>query len=276
MRSLCEIATRTLGQPIVVESRPGAGGTLGPMTVAQQAQPDGYTLTQMHLSVLRRPWMMRTPQWDPIADFTHIIGLTGWLFGTAVKANSRFQTWKDMVAYARANPGKLTYATSGVGTSNHLAMETIQEREGIELTHVPYRGANEGVTAVIGGHVDMICDSSAWGPFVESGAMRALSVWSGERAARFPDVPTLKELGHDMVVTSPYGISGPKGMDEGIVRVLHDAFKAALFDPDNAKVRAQFDMPLVYSDTESYRRFIVERVEYERNMVRRLGLTLEG
>ncbi|MDB5375072.1 MAG: Tripartite-type tricarboxylate transporter, receptor component TctC, partial [Belnapia sp.] len=162
LRSMGEIASRALGQPVVVENKPGAGGTLGPMTVAQQSRPDGYTLTQMHLSVLRRPWMMKTPLWDPVTDFTHIIGLTGWLFGTAIKADSRFETWQQMIAYARANPGKLTYSTSGIGTTNHLAMETIQELEKIELTHVPFRGSNEGVTAALAGQVDMVCDSSAW------------------------------------------------------------------------------------------------------------------
>ena len=276
LRSIGEIVAKALGQPMVVQNRPGAGGTLGPMTVAQQARPDGYTLTQMHLSVLRRPWMMRTPQWDPIGDFTHIIGMTGWLFGTAVKADSPFRTWQEMIAYARANPGRLTYTTSGIGTTNHLAMESIQEKERVQLTHVPYRGSNEAVTAVIGGQVDMVCDSSTWAPFVEAGQMRALSVWTAERVGRFPNVPTLKELGYDMTVTSPYGVSGPKGMDEGIVRILHDAMKEALMSRENTEVRARFDMPLVYQDTQTYRAFIAERVEYEKAMVRRLGLTLDG
>lgn len=276
LRSIGDLATRVLGQPVVVRNQPGAGGTLGPMTVAQQARPDGYTLTQMHLSVLRRPWMMRTPQWDPVADFTHIIGMTGWLFGCAVKANSPFRTWQEMIAFAKANPGKLNYTTSGIGTTNHLAMETIQEKEGVQLTHVPFRGSNEAVTAVIGGQVDMVCDSSTWAPFVESGQMRALSVWTAERVRRFPEVPTLKELGYDLVVTSPYGVSGPKGMDEGVVRVLHDVMRDALHSPENTEVRGRFDMPLVYQDTRTYRAFIAERVEYEKTMVRRLGLTLDG
>lgn len=276
LRSIGDLATRVLGQPVVVRNQPGAGGTLGPMTVAQQARPDGHTLTQMHLSVLRRPWMMRTPQWDPVADFTHIIGMTGWLFGTAVKADSRFRTWQDMIAFARANPGRLTFTTSGIGTTNHLAMESIQEKDGIQLTHVPFRGSNEAVTAVIGGQVDMVCDSSTWAPFVESGQMRALSVWTAERVRRFATVPTLKELGYDLVVTSPYGVSGPKNMDEGVVRVLHDVMRDALMTPENTEVRARFDMPLVYQDTRTYRAFIAERVEYEKAMVRRLGLTLDG
>lgn len=276
LRSIGDLATRALGQPVVVRNQPGAGGTLGPLTVAQQARPDGYTLTQMHLSVLRRPWMMRTPQWDPVADFTHIIGMTGWLFGCAVKANSPFQTWQEMIAYARANPGRLNYTTSGIGTTNHLAMESIQEKDGVQLTHVPFRGSNEAVTAVLGGQVDMVCDSSTWAPFVENGQMRALSVWTAERVRRFANVPTLKELGYDLTVTSPYGVSGPRNMDEGVVRVLHDVMRDALMTPENAEVRGRFDMPLVYQDTQTYRAFIAERVEYEKAMVRRLGLTLDG
>ncbi len=276
LRSLGDIAGRAVGQPVVIQNRPGAGGTLGPLAVAQQARPDGYTLTQMHLSVLRRPWMMRTPGWDPVADFTHIIGMTGWLFGTAVKANSPFQSWQEMIAHARANPGRLTFTTSGIGTTNHLAMETIQEKEGVQLTHVPYRGSNEAVTAVLAGQVDMVCDSSTWAPFVESNQMRALSVWTAERVRRFPTVPTLVELGYDLTVTSPYGVSGPKGMDEGVVRVLHDVMKDALMTPENAEVRSRFDMPLVYRDTQAYRAFIAERTEYEKAMVRRLNLSLDG
>ncbi len=276
LRSLGDIASRALGQPVVVQNRPGAGGTLGPLSVAQQARPDGHTLTQMHLSVLRRPWMMRTPGWDPVGDFTHIIGMTGWLFGCAVKADSRFNTWQEMIAFARANPGRLTYTTSGIGTTNHLAMESIQLKDGVQLTHVPYRGSNEAVTATLGGQVDMVCDSSTWAPFVENNQMRALSVWTEQRVQRFPTVPTLKELGYDLVVTSPYGVSGPKGMDEGVVRVLHDVMRDALMTPENALVRSRFDMPLVYQDTQTYRAFIAERVDYERAMVRRLNLSLDG
>lgn len=276
LRSIGDLAGRALGQPVVIQNRPGAGGTLGPMQVAQQGRPDGYTLTQMHLSVLRRPWMMRTPQWDPVADFTHIIGMTGWLFGCAVKADSPFQTWQQMIAHARANPGKLNFTTSGIGTTNHLAMETIQEKEGVQLTHVPFRGSNEAVTAVLGGQVEMVCDSSTWAPFVENGQMRALSVWTAERVPRFPTVPTLNELGYDLTVTSPYGVSGPKGMDEGVVRVLHDVMKDALMSPENTDVRSRFDMPLVYQDTRTYRAFIAERVDYEKAMVRRLNLSLDA
>ncbi|MCO6419038.1 tripartite tricarboxylate transporter substrate binding protein [Siccirubricoccus sp. KC 17139] len=274
MRSLAELAQATLGQPVVVENRPGASGTLHVQPLAA-SRPDGYTLGQMHLSIVRRPFLVRTPPWDAVADFTHILRLCGWMYGVAVKADSPWQDWRSFIAHAKANPGKLTFATSGIATTNHLAMEELGVREGVEFTHVPYRGSSEGMTAVLSGAVDCIADSSVWVPQVESGAMRALCVWTAERVPRLPGVPTLKELGHDMVVTSPYGISGPKGMDPGVVRALHDAFKAALFSPANTAVRAQFDMPEQYLDSEAYAGFIAQRAEYEKTMVQRLGIRLD-
>lgn len=275
LRSIGELATRVLGQSVVIENRSGAGGTLHAVYLAREARPDGYTLGQMHLSVVRRPYLVRAPQWDVTTDFTHIIGMTGWLFGVAVKADSPFRTFPEMIAHARANPGKLSYSTSGIATSNHLAMEDLVARERVELTHVPFRGANEGVTAVLSGSVDMIADSSTWAGNVEAGQMRLLCVWSEERAPRFPSVPTLKELGYDMVVTSPYGVSGPPRMDPGVVKVLHDVMRDALMSQENTRVRAQFDMPLAYLNTEQYQDFIIRRAAYEREIVTRLGIRME-
>lgn len=276
LRNLADLASRALGQPVVAENRSGAGGTLHALTLAREARPDGYTIGQMHLSVVRRPFLVRTPQWDATKDFTHIIGLTGWLYGIAVKADSPFKTFREMIAHAKANPGKLSFATSGIATTNHLAMEDIAAREGASFTHVPFRGSSEGVTGVLSGTVDMIADASAWAPQVEAGAMRLLCVWTEERVARFPDAPTLKELGHDMVVTSPYGISGPPRMDPGIVRVLHDTLRDGLMSAENTRVRGQFDMPTAYLNTEQYQEFIFRRAAYEQEIVTRLGIRMDG
>ena len=275
LRSLAEIAGRSLGQTIVVENRPGASGTMGALAMKTQARPDGYTITQMHLSIIRRPFIVRNPPWDPVNDFSHIIGLTGWLFGIAVKADGPIKSFADYLAYARANPGRLTYTTSGIATTNHLTMEELSSREKIELVHVPYRASNEAAVAVASGEVMSVADSSAWGPLVEGGQLRLICVWSAERSKRFPDAPTLRELGYDMVVTSPYGLSGPKGMDPAVVKTLHDALKAALFTPENARVRENFDMPLEYYDTEDYRGFVARRAAYEKQMAERLNLRID-
>ncbi|WP_419896256.1 tripartite tricarboxylate transporter substrate binding protein [Roseomonas sp. USHLN139] len=274
LRSLADLAGKLMGQTVLVENRSGARGLLAAQALLQ-AQPDGYTLAQQHLSVLRHPFMTKARSWDPVEDFTQIIGLTGWLFGVVVRSDSPIRSWADYVAAAKARPGHLTYSTSGIGTSNHIAMEDLCNRLGIQLTHVPFRGSTEGVTALLGSQIDSIADSSAWVPQVEAGQFRLLSVWSPERARRFPDVPTLKELGIDMAVTSPYGLVGPKGMDPGVVRALHDAMKAALMSPENTAVRERWDMPLAYMDTESYRSFTVQRVAYERDMVAKLNLSID-
>ena len=274
LRSIAELSSRELGQPVVIENRAGAGGTLHAIHLAREARPDGYTVGQMHLSIIRRPFLVSQPQWDTTTDFTHIIGLTGWLFGMAVRADSPFQSLQDVLEYARANPGAVSYSTSGIATTNHLAMETLQEMTGVEFTHVPFRGATEGITAVLGGQVTMIADSATWAPHVEAGRLRALSVWTPERWPAFPDVPTLREIGYDIVVTSNYGISGPPRMDPGIVRILHDAFHEALMHEDNARVRHNFNMPLVYLDTQQFHQFVLERAAYERELIGRLGIRM--
>ncbi|MDW8314534.1 MAG: tripartite tricarboxylate transporter substrate binding protein [Rhodovarius sp.] len=275
MRAMTESVSRTLGQPVVVENRPGAGGTMHAVHLAREARPDGHTIGQMHFSIIRRPFLVRQPQWDAVRDFTHIIGLAGWLFGVAVRAEAPWRDFREMIEDARRRPGRISFATSGVATTNHLAMEQIMEREGVQLLHVPFRGSNEALPAVLNGQVDMVADSSTWAPMVEAGRMRLLCVWSAERARRFPDAPTLRELGYDMVVTSNYGLSGPPGMEPRIVRSLHDAFKEALLSPENARVREQYDMPLVYMDSEQYTAFIRERAEFERALIARLGIRME-
>lgn len=275
LRSLADVATKALGQPVLVENRSGARGLLAAQALLQ-SPPDGYTLAQHHLSVLRHPFMTKARSWDPVEDFTPVIGLTGWLFGVVVRSDSPIRSWADYVTAARAKPGQMSYSTSGIGTSNHIAMEDICNRLGIQMMHVPFRGSTEGVTALLGGQIDSIADSSAWVPQVESGQFRLLCVWSPERAKRFPEVPTLRDLGLDLAVTSPYGIAGPKGMDSGVVRVLHDALKQALLSPENTAIRERWDMPLSYLDTEAYRDFIVQRVAYEKKMVEQLKLTIDG
>lgn len=274
LRSLAELASREFGQPVVIENRAGAGGTLHAVHLAREARPDGYTIGQMHLSVVRRPFLVRDPQWDTTTDFTHIIGLTGWLFGMAVRADSPFRSFQDVLEFARRNPGRVSYATSGIATTNHLAMETLQQMTGVEMTHIPFRGATEGVSAVMGGNVTMIADSATWVPQVQAGQMRALTVWTPERWPALPDVPTLRELGYDIVVTSNYGLSGPPRMDPGVVRILHDVFRRALMHEDNARVRENFSMPLVYLDTEQFAQFIRERAAYERELIARLGIRM--
>ncbi len=271
MRAIAESASRRLKQPVVVENKPGAAGTLGALTI-KDAKADGYHLTQMPISVFRLPHMMERPNFNPLKDFTYIIHVTGYLFGVVVRADSPWKTWQDLIAYAKANPGKITYGSPGVGTSLHITMEQIAAQLGIQWVHVPFRGVSENMQACLSGSVDVTADSTGWAPLVESGKLRLLVVWSAKRAKRFPDAPTLREVGLDIVSASPYGFAGPAGMDPAVVKVLHDAFKEALFDPAHLKVLERFDMEPWYMNSADYTAFAERTYKEEGEMIRRLGL----
>ena len=270
-RALGDAAAKELGQPIVVENRTGGTGTVGPVNMALTAKPDGYTLAQIPVTVMRLPLLSKR-SWDALRDFTYVIHVTGYTFGVTTKADSKFKTWKDVVDYAKANPGKVTYATTGPGGSLHIGMEQIAAREGIKLTMVPFKGGAETNAAVLGGHVDLQADSTVWAPLVNGGELRLLNVWTGQRNKRWPDVPTLKELGYPFVFDSPFGIAGPKGMDPAVVEKLHQAFKTALASPAVKDIMEKYDFVERYMGPADYTKFVREIVASEKAVVERLGL----
>ena len=271
MRALCEAASKRLGQPVVPENKSGAGGILGAQALLNE-RPDGYTLAQMPISVFRYPAMSSRPPFDPVADFTYLVHLTGYLFGVVVRAEAPWKSFDEFLEHAKRQPGKVNYGTPGAGTSLHITMEQIAEKRGIDWTHVPFRGVAENMQALLGGQIDAVADSSGWAQLVQDGKLRLLVTWGEARAKRFPEVPTLREVGIDIVSASPYGIAGPKGMDAGVVRALHDAFKDALNDPSHLTVLDRFDMPVMYKNSADYAAFARQQAAEEGAMVRKLGL----
>jgi tripartite-type tricarboxylate transporter receptor subunit TctC len=272
LRKFAEIAARHLGQPIIVENKPGAGGMLGPGWMANNAKPDGYTLSQLTVGAFRQPYMQKV-DWDPLRDFTYIIGISGYTFGVVVKADSPIKTFNDFIAYAKANPGKLSYGSTGNGTSPHLLMEEVAAKTGVQLLHVPFKGNADSTQALLGGHVMAQSDATGWGKFVDAGTFRLL-VTFGEQRARW-NAPTAKELGYDVVSYSPYGIVGPRGMDPKVVKILHDAFKKTLDDPENAKVLQQLDQVYWYRSSEDYAKWAREQFVAERATIERAGLMMK-
>jgi tripartite-type tricarboxylate transporter receptor subunit TctC len=271
MRAISESAGKHLGQQIVVDNKPGASGTLGPAVVAANAKPDGYTIAQMPITVMRLPLMQKTT-WDAVNDFTYIVHLTGYTFGITTKADGQFKTWTEVVTFAKANPGKVTYASPGAGTSLHIGMEQIAAAAGIQLTHVPFKGGAETNAAVLGGHTTLQADSTGWKPLVDAGTLRLLAVWTSARSKNWPDAPTLKELGYPFVFDSPFGIAGPKGMDAAVVAKLHDAFKKAIEDQAVIATMAKYDMVPRYMDTSAYAKFVLEIIATEKAALDKMGL----
>lgn len=269
LRKMAELGSKHLGQPVIVENRPGGSGMNGPANMAKTAQPDGYTISQLPITAYRVPHMQKV-DYDPINDFSYIIGVAGYTFGIVVKAESPFKTFKDLLDYARANPGKLSYATPGTGTSLHLAMEEIGVKAGVKFLHIPFKGYADGAQALMGGHVMAQVDSTGWARFVDAGSQRLLATL-GDKRTRW-GAPTVSELGVDTVSNSPYGFVGPKGMSPQVVRVLHDAFKKAMDDPENLKVLQQLDQNYWYKSSEEYRRWAAETYAAERATIERVGL----
>jgi tripartite-type tricarboxylate transporter receptor subunit TctC len=279
MRAVAEIAQRHLGQPIIVENRPGASGTMGAQHLAREARPDGYTLSQMPMGVFRFAAMMRAnghqPPYEPLRDFTWVIRMVGYMGGVVVRPDSPHRTMRDLVEHARRNPGLLFYGTPGANTTD-VVMRRLGRAAGVEWTAVPFRGAAPNLSALFAGDINFSAETSAWADMVIEGRLRLLAVYTTTRAERFPDVPTLQELGWDVFSDSPYGFAGPRGMEPRVVLALHDAFKAALHDPAHLAVLRRFDMPVRYLDSEAYAASVVEDNQREIDTVRELGLRPGG
>ncbi|MEK6245230.1 MAG: tripartite tricarboxylate transporter substrate binding protein [Pseudomonadota bacterium] len=271
LRAFAPIASKYLGQPVIVENRPGANGTLGPTTMAATARPDGYSLSLLTITAFRVPHMEKV-NWDPRKDFTYIIGLAGVTFGVVVKSDSQFRTIFDLIQYAKANPGRLLYGASTYGATAHLAMEDFGIKAGARFLRVPLGGGTaETAKALIDGRIMAISDAAVWGPHVDAGTFRLL-VTFGERRSRW-NAPTAQELGFDILSYSPLGIVGPKGMDPKVVKLLHDAFNRTLDDPEYDKLLKRLDMVDWYKSSEDYAEWAVDQFRFQRALIERtIGL----
>ena len=270
MRSLADNASKILGQPVIVENKPGAGGTL-PAQQLQSAAADGYTLAQIPLGVFRLPYTTKI-NWDPIKDISYVLNVTGYAFGLVVPADSPLKSWTHFVGWAKANPGKLSYGSTGTMTSPHLTMELIAQKLGLELLHVPYKGSADLMQSILGGNIMAAADSTGFAPQVAAGKLRVLNTWGEQRLEKFPDAPTLKELGLGMVQNSPFGIGAPRGTPPEVVKRLHDSFKKAMEEASYITALARYDMVPMYMSSAGYTKFAQDTFVREKALVEKLGL----
>lgn len=269
-RALATSLTKQLKQSVIVENKPGAGGTLGVVDM-MRAKPDGYRLTLVPVSVFRQPYVQKT-QYDPIRDLTYVASFSAYDFILAVAADSPFKSVKDVVEYAKANKEGVDYGTPGKFTGNQVAMALLGKAAGVSFTHVPYKGDSEATTALLGGHVKTIVSTNGILNFMEAGKVRALGIAAEQRPPAFANVPTFKEAGYDVVVPSPLGLAGPKGLPEPIVQKLDAAVKAALDDPDLQRVIKTYGIRTDYRDHQAYAEFARKNFAAEKAIVQSLGL----
>ena len=217
--------------------------------------------------------MMRV-NWDPIKDFTYIIGIAGNTIGVVVKSDSKFTTLRDLLEYAKSNPGGLSYGGYLRGTTTHLVMEELGLKAGVRFSYVSGTFL-ESVKALIEGRIMAISDTAVWAPHVDTGTFRLLVTFT-EKRSRW-NVPTARELGFDVLAYSPFGIVGPKGMDPKVVKLLHDAFNRTLDDPEYDQLLKSLDMVDWYKSSEDYAEWAVDQFKFQRNLIERtIGLGRGG
>jgi tripartite-type tricarboxylate transporter receptor subunit TctC len=235
-RVIAQQLTERMKNQVIVENKPGAGSLLGAEFVIKSA-PDGYTLLLTPASYTVNPSVYKL-SFDPLNDITPIAQISKGPYIVAVHPSVPAKTLKELVAYAKANPGKLSYASSGNGAHIHVATEYLLYTAGINIVHVPYKGSGPALNDTVGGQVQMIFGSVATAlQYVKSGRLRPLAVTTPKRIAAAPDVPTVAESGYPgWEVTNWHGLVGPKGLPQDIVQRLNKEVNVAVHSPEMVKV----------------------------------------
>ena len=222
----------SLGQSIVIDNRGGAGGIIG-MDAVAKSPPDGYTLLLAHSGLTYMPGLYKTLPFDPEKDFEGVITAVSGIYVLAVTNDAPFKTFAEMVTYAKANPGKLSYGSAGIGSTLHLASEFLKRAAGINVIHVPYKGAAQATTDLVGGQIQMMFGPAvAIQPLAQAGKIRALAVTSLKRSPLAPDLPTVAESVRGFEVTGWYGLAAPAGTPKPIIARLNAETNRALKSPE--------------------------------------------
>lgn len=254
-RQLADGLAKELGQPVVIDNRPGAGGTLA-AEAALRAAPDGHTLMMSWIGNATAPALLPKVGFEITRDFVHISQMVAGANILVVNPSTGFRTLGELLAYARKNPGRLSYASSGNGSSGHLAMELLKQRAGVSMLHIPYKGGAPAMNDLLGGQVDlMFINQDAVIPHQQSGRLVPLAITSAQRNAMFPNLPTVAESFAGFEATAWAGISVPKGTPTAIVERLHAATVKALNGPMRAKQEATGAL-VVGSTPAQYTQFV--------------------
>lgn len=271
MRALASEASKILKQPIVVSNVVGAAGTLVLGRVKGE-KPDGYTIFNAPTANFCRIPHLQAVPYDPLKDFNFIMQYGLYQYGLVVRADSPWKTFEEFIDYAKKNPRKINYATSGLGTGQHIAMEYMAKKEKIEWNHVPFPGGLQAVTALLGGHVQALSQTTEWKEHVSAGTLRLLVVWTDQRLKAFPDVPTLREKGYPFSVHSALSLMGPAGMPKPVVEKLQNAFAKAMESKAFLDVLDKFDMPPAYLGSEDLTKLVNRDYTETGELIKSLGI----
>jgi tripartite-type tricarboxylate transporter receptor subunit TctC len=271
-RATAAKAEKFLGQPFTFVNNNAGGGAVA-FGMIKKVKPDGYTI--MSTATGNLIWLPFTRSVDyKLEDYTPIATNLVMTSGVVVKADSPFKTFKELVAYAKQNPGKVSYAITSAGVPMDIAMQFVAKQEGIRWTAVPTPGSDPN-TMLLGGHVTAYSGSTSWLPHVKSGAFRLLAMHSAKRMAEFPDAPTFKELGYDFVHETYSVFLAPKGTPEPVIKKIDEALKKALEDKEVADLYTKFGVYLSYRDRAQTKKDLYDSRTIVGNAMKTIGITPE-
>lgn len=277
-RLLAKLLGTRLGQPVIVENRPGAGGSIG-VEAASRQPPDGYTIiygtSGTHAANLA---LYKNVRYDPVADFVPVHGMSETPLILVVNPTRPFKTVPELIAYAKANPGKLNFGSAGPGTGTHLTAEMFQVATGIKLTHVPYKGSSPALTDLMAGNLDLMFDyPMVVMPFMKANKLIPLAVTAKTRLISAPEIPTVGELGFPDAESSAWSaVFLPAKTPPDIVKRLGDAIASAIVDPEMLAITEKFgSVPLKDYRDAKLGAFVKTEITRWREVVRKSGATLD-
>lgn len=254
-RALAAAVKKSSGNPVVIENKPGGTGTVALSALLNQS-PDGYTLCATPSSVLIRVSQLQQVPFRPLKSFKPILGFSTPELGIVVKSDSPWKKLKELVDDAVKHPGKIKYATTGVGSTTHAAVEEIAGKEKAQMIHVPYKGGNEALMALLGGHVDFASLTSEFIPSLKAGQTRLLATMSEKPSPKFPGIPTLKEAGYDFVNDAVFSVVGPYNLPRDIVEKLEKIFVRATENKEYLDTLDRLDLIPVFYDGRQFEDFL--------------------
>lgn len=275
-RLLAPPLAEKLGQPIIVDNRPGAGATIGANAVAQ-APADGYTLMLSNTAPISiSPFMLDKPPYDPVKSFTHIayIGSVPNVF--VINPSVPATNFAEFVAWLRKQPNSIGYGSGGVGSIGHIVGEVMKTQLGVKMEHVPYKGSSPMHTDLLGGQILFAIDTLPQNvPYMNAGKLRGLAVTSRNRMPLAKDVPTVIEIGQPKLIAENFfGLSGPAAMPKAVVDKLHDAMNEVLATPDIRRKLEDFGIEVGSASTAEFTDFVTKQVAEWAPAVKASGATL--
>ena len=257
----------SMGVPVVVENRPGAGSAVGSNFVAK-AKPDGYTLLLLTGAYPAQAALTKTPLFEPLRDIAMVSMVTSYPFIVNVSPTSPFRSMAELISYAKANPGKLNYSSAGIGSIHHLSSELLNVFAGTETVHIPTKGGSVGLLELLAGRIDLLIEAPTLSlPYIRSGKLRALAVTSRERYKTLPELPTVAETLPGFDVISFIGLGATQGTPDEIIAQLSGEIKKIIDQPETAKRLADLGGEPQSSSPEEFKRFVEKELHKWRNVV---------